>query len=1144
IQLPSIISTLKFIQFSCIENQINLMTLDVHAGIFHSLIIRITHEKTRYNLQQKFNKPSLGKVRAVKNSSQNMKLEGKDTSYIRDIRKGENIVIMGEKYLDLENLTNELSDLKKKQLGEWIIQLCILVPIQIAIARDNIFQPVSDGLSSFDSEIADSGALSVDEIAQSISFGWYEGIFKYFGNRPVKRCTEGVWMSLAITKKCIYVALVFEELDPLLSTPQEDTFLALFNAMISDLILFRSQLTVRRNMLTTFRRFQNGVALFNDEKIFQAKLCIIIKDVPRQDRIIRNNGHGENNFITNMFPGGLNIIPWPIFNDPKWFNSLKDIKKMLDKQDAKYENARTFLQNTKVFMAKLKVCDGDSIDENLVQIRVSTLKRLLNIAISLGIEKKNNTIEHLMNRDTGEIIPDQVINLTEIYGDVTDGCDLILDSDLRLLDENTDFVLLSADLRIYFENKVQNRRDCSNDAVWFEKLSKFFKFIVQRRTNRVQEWFQQNTSKFSPDNSDVKDGIYPLDQLVSRLSLLWTLCGLSCQECNLKCLKNRHHEDVHDCLSDHNCYATCEFVEFHTNGLFPRCSHKAGHGGKHTCNTTSHLCGKQCKFSDKRNCQTKCAKEIDHDDDEHICQSNRHNCGAPCSLQANTEKGFYKCPNKCIIPCEDEHERHCCENDSACPIQCPIPDCQRRCQSTDHFHALQSQQIHFCGINAKKIVKSLGICRVLTEPREQEVVYQGLGQGTSIIFTKYIQLSERIKCCKKIPPNAFHHDGKHTHDEGGFHYCDAQCPFCKYYPLHDTKHGNMVQIEFTSEDKEFEYSGDKLSAGDHGTFVLCNLYCKEFGRHRHIDYCQDASTCKPSANKRHIDVHLEKPKDYISHKLFWERTGFKVQEQEMFEKCDHEYHFCELPLFHAPLKLSDAPPNGIGYISLDGHYFTCDKPAKKEGSFHIIFTIDRSSSMSRGDNKPLQNTPVYNLLIAQHNNRMGAVYSAVYSFMEARLAAQARSQLQSTNKDTVSLILFNGEVIVPFENHVLTDSKMMLNQMLPHGARGGINFNLAIQKAGSLINNYFDPARVNVIIFLSGGGCSTPKSQLEQICKYNSDKGNPLYLITVLFAGGSDGPLREMAEIAGRHNPANKIGNALRCHFTSAMNESNFKNYM
>ncbi|CAG8783420.1 13825_t:CDS:1, partial [Gigaspora rosea] len=74
---------------------------------------------------------------------------------------------------------------------------------------------------------------------------------------------------------------------------------------------------------------------------------------------------------------------------------------------------------------------------------------------------------------------------------------------------------------------------------------------------------------------------------------------------------------------------------------------------------------------------------------------------------------------------------------------------------------------------------------------------------------------------------------------------------------------------------------------------------------------------------------------------------YTAQEQEIFKKCYHECpdelhlstkgsniipnrSFCELPLFHAPLKLSDAPPNGIGYISPGGHHFKCDDPAKRE----------------------------------------------------------------------------------------------------------------------------------------------------------------------------------------------------------------------
>ncbi len=66
---------------------------------------------------------------------------------------------------------------------------------------------------------------------------------------------------------------------------------------------------------------------------------------------------GEDNFISRMYKGGLDIIPWPMFNDIAWFKTLSKVKNKLDKQEAKYENARAFLQNTKVIMAKLKVCE-------------------------------------------------------------------------------------------------------------------------------------------------------------------------------------------------------------------------------------------------------------------------------------------------------------------------------------------------------------------------------------------------------------------------------------------------------------------------------------------------------------------------------------------------------------------------------------------------------------------------------------------------------------------------------------------------------------------------------------------------------------------------------------------------------------------
>lgn len=78
--------------------------------------------------------------------------------------------------------------------------------------------------------------------------------------------------------------------------------------------------------------------------------------------------------------------------------------------------------------------------------------------------------------------------------------------------------------------------------------------------------------------------------------------------------------------------------------------------------------------------------------------------------------------------------------------------------------------------------------------------------------------------------------------------------------------------------------------------------------------------------------------------------------------------------------LRSGPPNGIGYISLDGHHFTCENPSTREAAFHIILVLDRSSSMTQSDRKPIKNTPIYNRLKDKHNNRLGAVYNAVNFF--------------------------------------------------------------------------------------------------------------------------------------------------------------------
>ncbi|CAI2192234.1 4778_t:CDS:10, partial [Funneliformis geosporum] len=661
----------------------------------------------------------------------------------------------------------------------------------------------------------------------------------------------------------------------------------------------------------------------------------------------------------------------------------------LDMQKAKYDNTQTFLQYTKVIMAKLKTCDWGSLDENLIQICVATLKRLLVTAISYDLEQTDPVIE-LMNHDTGTLIDDSIAKLSVILHDFKDSDQILPDSGLQLYGEYESFVKLSEGLRAYFEKNVQPRKDSSDDSKWFSNLNKFIKCIIERRVLRVKDWYLQNTAKFSHVTA------------------------------------NKSAQKKSDMRMSIGVYLHVIIVE--------------------------------------------------------------------------------------KLPYEEVHDLHHCKNETY-PIQCPILDCQRKCQSNNHFHS-NSQVDHFCGNEHQchELYEETGICKVKLEPRKQEDVYDGLIKGTSITFTK---------CTLPY---------RHTQN-------------------HNTSHGNMILTEFTGEDYEFKYEGHKLRVGDQGTFVLCNLFCKDLGRHRHIDYCQSQDICQ-GQDIQHINEQIQPnpsiEKDFISHKLFWKRT-----EQQEFAKCDHEcldeiHHkskgstskstnksFCELPLFHTQLDPESNPPHDNGYISKDRHHFNYENPSACEAAFHIIFVLNHSSSMGGSIQSNILK------LWFRDNNMLDAVYNAVFQFMNACI--------NSTNqviRDKLSLILFNHKVIVPFENEDPTDLKKLLDAMIVHKPNSETCFESAIKKAGSLISFHYDPTRTNGIIFLSDGECVIPERQLHHVFEESQTRGFPLYLYTVLFSSNSSfSCLEEMAKIVQSYHNNYISSDSLQSQFTRAIDEIRLVNH-
>jgi len=67
----------------------------------------------------------------------------------------------------------------------------------------------------------------------------------------------------------------------------------------------------------------------------------------------------------------------------------------------------------------------------------------------------------------------------------------------------------------------------------------------------------------------------------------------------------------------------------------------------------------------------------------------------------------------------------------------------------------------------------------------------------------------------------------------------------------------------------------------------------------------------------------------------------------------------------------------------------------------------RSGSMCDTDHKPLANTPVTQRVSSQHDNRYGAVLSALYAFWSSREVATRQGAPSGARQDSYSIVLFD-----------------------------------------------------------------------------------------------------------------------------------------
>lgn len=114
--------------------------------------------------------------------------------------------------------------------------------------------------------------------------------------------------------------------------------------------------------------------------------------------------------------------------------------------------------------------------------------------------------------------------------------------------------------------------------------------------------------------------------------------------------------------------------------------------------------------------------------------------------------------------------------------------------------------------------------------------------------------------------------------------------------------------------------------------------------------------------------------------------------------------------------------------------------------------------MSITDIRPSPSTPAYERIASVADNRLGAVYSALYSFWSARANALAVTGGHLRN-DAYSAIVFEGHSNVCFENDLSMEPGELLDIMLHQLPAGGTAFDSALDLTKSTMEAHWNVQR-------------------------------------------------------------------------------------
>ncbi|ETL47242.1 hypothetical protein L916_02992 [Phytophthora nicotianae] len=758
--------------------------------------------------------------------------------------------------------------MKSKPLKLFFQALITFLPIQICRAEGNALTVLYDGMDQSLEPEDEIQAWGAADIAESIRFGLLSPLLcawrgrcavitsmgkqstgkSYFLNHLTgssfaiagNRCTDGAWMTLRIMEDMLLVVLDFEGLGSFERTDQEDVFLSVLNASLSMFTIFRMEMRFDKDIDGLFTKFQKGINLLkSDERLFQGKLYMSVKDVNPNDRhgVLSEFQHKfqkmvtvnrDKNFLTEMYSGQLKINCSPPLGTLGYYDSLRHARQLIEELindpdlSRGFKSGSSFHDCIRLVLAKISILDWTAVDESSQRLEMNELHRKLPGAIRTGClipveaQAKDESLSRILKdpllHDNTELYMLNLVQLCCDYPDFSENW-AIVNQEVALGemdDEDVDFgpaacfQANTSSIHFTLQNLFQRylaliskgplEKIVDKDYANFDAL---LSFLVCRRKTKVLLWVKQflGSERFMDEWEQIEQTyILPFEALFKR-------CLHTCAKCQLQCMRSVCHsfDEDHDCGMSHQCRGLCEYcaLNYRHGKEMPRCVGRAGHEGKCDCVKGDHTCGAECSLKGASNCGGLCVLIEGHEGD-HRCSVKRHACGALCSATI--------CRGKCILNAEHRHTVHKCA-ETQCKHACEMDGCKERCSTANHFHDQPELGVRFAEENDQKceaepslpgeiihLCSSRHTCNAACEMEGicaksvQVSIDKFLGSRDTFDYELKQMIGIRNNCAIVLQPGESNHDGK-THScvkllpngTRTVHGCGVRCEACEYY---------------------------------------------------------------------------------------------------------------------------------------------------------------------------------------------------------------------------------------------------------------------------------------------------------------------------------------------------------------------------